>query len=138
MNLDDLYFGYLDCLKPLTKTDLLIPDQISIMEQRFGEHINTYIAIDLDNHKIVGTASLVIIPRFVDYQSRYKAALIEDVSVLYEYQNKGVGQQLVCYLINQAKLADAYKCILNCSENNKVFYEKLGFKPSECSMRMDL
>lgn len=139
--LDDLYFGYLECLKPLTKKDMFITDQVEILKERYDAGIFTYVAIDLDRNSstsIVGTASLVIVPRFVYYKDRYKAASIEDVSVLEEYQGRGVGQKLVGNLIEEAKMLRCYKVTLNCSEKNKEFYKKLGFSESETQMRMDL
>lgn len=67
-----------------------------------------------------------------------KAAHLEDVSVLPKYQGLGIGKALIKYMIDQAKSMGCYKLILNCSENNFGFYQKLGFKKHELGLRLSL
>lgn len=90
-----------------------------------------------DNGTLIGIGTLYL---------EYKAARgggpivghIEDVVVDKEYRGLGVGAKIVNHLISIAKRYKCYKVVLNCSEKNKQFYEKLGFKEHDVGMRMDL
>ena len=54
---------------------------------------------------------------------------IEDVSVKKGYEGLGIGFKLVNYASDYAISKEGCKKILlYCSEKNKLFYEKLGFK----------
>ena len=54
-----------------------------------------------------------------------------------EYQSKGIGEQLINHVLNYAKKNDCYKTILDCSDDVKPFYEKIGFKSRFNEMRFD-
>jgi glucosamine-phosphate N-acetyltransferase len=64
-------------------------------------------------------------------------AHIEDVVVSKEYQGKGIGEMLIQSLLDLAKDSDCYKTILDCSDEVKPFYEKIGFKITSNGMRYD-
>ncbi len=68
----------------------------------------------------------------------YSVAHIEEVVIHSLYRGSGYGIALMKHAINYAKLAGAYKIILDCSEDNVAFYEKCGFKRHEVSMRLDI
>lgn len=54
---------------------------------------------------------------------------IEDVSVKKGYEGLGIGFKLVNYATNYAISKEGCKKILlYCSEKNRTFYEKLGYK----------
>ena len=56
-------------------------------------------------------------------------AYIEDISVRKGYEELGIGFKLVNYATNYAiSNEDCKKVLLYCSEKNKPFYEKLGYK----------
>jgi glucosamine-phosphate N-acetyltransferase len=93
--------------------------------------------------KIVGTASVLIEEKVNRGTDKEKGRLrtvahVEEVVVDSEYRGKDVGKELMEYCINFSKLANAYKVILDCSEENIPFYEKCGFKRHEVSMRLDI
>lgn len=94
----------------------------------------TYVAID--NNRIIGTATLLIDQKFA--RDGGKAGNIEDVAVLPEWQGKGIGKQLIEWIVEKAKEMGCYKIILSCAEKNVGFYEKNGFYRHEITMRIDI
>lgn len=63
---------------------------------------------------------------------------IENVCTLEGQQGNGYATKLINRLVDIAKQEDCYKVNLSCSNNNLKFYEKLGFKIHEHTMRIDL
>jgi len=53
---------------------------------------------------------------------------IEDIVVDTSFQRAGIGRLIVESLLAQAELAGCYKVSLECREDKKIFYQKLGFK----------
>ncbi len=97
--------------------------------------LKTYVAVDNEN-KIVGTASLILEPKFI--HDGGGVAHIEDVSVSDFSQGCGVGTALIQHCIEVANINDCYKIILSCSSENVRFYERCGFRQHQVSMRLDL
>jgi phosphinothricin acetyltransferase len=60
--------------------------------------------------------------------------LIEDVAVNKDHRGKGIGKSLVEKLIEIAKQKNCDKIVLNTSEKNSKFYEKIGFEKNEIQM----
>jgi GNAT superfamily N-acetyltransferase len=66
-----------------------------------------------------------------------KSAWFEDMCVLPEERGKGIGPQLLAFVLGEAKKAGALRVTLLTDGDNdraQALYRKLGFKPS--SMRM--
>ena len=63
---------------------------------------------------------------------------IEDIAILENYRGKGIGKLLLKKLITKAKEESCYKLVLECKEENSVFYQKIGFKKSGLSMSLML
>ena len=63
---------------------------------------------------------------------------IEDIVVHEKYRNMSFGKSLIDYLVNIAKERQAYKVILNCSEEKIGFYQKCGFYKSNVEMRINV
>ena len=58
-----------------------------------------------------------------------RVGYIEDVSVRKGYDGLGIGRLIINYTTNNAKIIQqCKKVLLYCSEKNKPFYEKLGYK----------
>ena len=62
---------------------------------------------------------------------------IEDVVVDKNYQGKKIGEKIMKYLLEIAQKRGCYKTILDCTDDVKKFYEKLGFKLTANEMRYD-
>jgi ribosomal protein S18 acetylase RimI-like enzyme len=60
--------------------------------------------------------------------------LIEDVAVNKDHRGKGIGKSLVEKLIEIGKQKNCDKLVLNSSEKNSKFYEKIGFEKNEIQM----
>ena len=78
---------------------------------------------------IVGVATLHIIKKLTRI-----LGLIEDVAVNEDYRGLGIGKKLVKELIKIGKEKNCDKIILNSSEKNSKFYEKIGFQKNELQM----
>ena len=78
------------------------------------------------NNKVIGYASLHLIDKI-----NRRSCLIEDVVIDKYYRSKGIGRDLINNIINFSKNKKCDKIILNSSESNIIFYEKLGFKKNE-------
>jgi ribosomal protein S18 acetylase RimI-like enzyme len=78
---------------------------------------------------IIGVASIHII-----YKLSRTLGLIEDVAVDKDHRGKGIGKSLVEKLIEIGKQKNCDKIVLNTSEKNSKFYEKIGFEKNEIQM----
>jgi GNAT superfamily N-acetyltransferase len=87
------------------------------------------------DEKLIGMMTL---QRLAKPYNKGSVLLVEDVSILKEYQGKGYGKQLIDFAKQYGKNNYCYKVILGCSDKNVLFYEKCGFKKSDNLMRYDL
>lgn len=132
---EDLWNGFLhtlDSLRQASNTDK------KIIEKTF-EKINSnpdhLIIVALIDGKVVGATTLLIETKFI--HNGGKVGHIEDVVVDKEYQKNGIGEKMINYLLRYAKDQGCYKTILDCVDDVKPFYEKLGFKHNSNALRFD-
>ena len=85
--------------------------------------------VSVDSNTVTGVASLHIIKKLTR-----TLGLIEDVAVNENYRGKGIGKKLVEKLIEIASEKGCDKTVLNSSEKNSEFYEKIGFEKNEIQM----
>jgi len=85
--------------------------------------------VSVDSNTVTGVASLHIIKKLTR-----TLGLIEDVAVNENYRGKGIGKKLVEKLIGIASEKSCDKTVLNSSEKNSEFYEKIGFQKNEIQM----
>jgi len=130
----DLKRGFLVALAALKLCDLSDDEAIAVFRKRMRQKIRTYVALIDD--RVVGTASLMIEPKFIHCGGI--VGHIEDVAVHQAYQHHGVGAILVNALLDECRRQKCYKVILDCEESVVPFYEKLGFHRWEQAMRIDL
>jgi glucosamine-phosphate N-acetyltransferase len=95
-----------------------------------------FVAVKNDNAEIIGSITLLIEQKFI--HDGGKAGHIEDVVTRREYEGIGIGSALVSAALAFAREKNCYKVILNCSEKNVPFYQKIGFRRNEISMRYDI
>jgi len=93
---------------------------------------DVFVAVDSDD-KIWGTATV----HYLYKLNGEVTGQIEDVVVDPGVRGFGVGKLLIDKCCEVAR-DTAYKCILNCSEDNIKFYEKCGFTRNEVQMRKEL
>lgn len=86
--------------------------------------------------KVIGTLQLTFIPG-LSYQGSWRA-LIESVRIDAPYRNRGFGQQLVTYALEQAQTKGCYLAQLATNKQRadaRRFYEHLGFEASHEGMK---
>jgi ribosomal protein S18 acetylase RimI-like enzyme len=97
----------------------------------FIKNQNSFGFLAKNNKKTIGYASVHIIDKI-----NRRSCLIEDVVVEKNQRGKGVGKKLIMHIINFSKSKSCDKIILNSSESNILFYEKLGFVQNEIQLVM--
>ena len=132
---EDLWNGFLhtlDSLRQASNMDKKTADKIFDKINSNPDHI---VAVAIIEGKIVGSTTLLIETKFI--HNGGKVGHIEDVVVDKEYQRKGIGEKIIMYLLRYAKDQGCYKTILDCVDEVKPFYEKLGFKQNANTLRFD-
>ncbi len=132
---EDLWNGFftsLDSLRQTSNIDKSIADNIFEKIQNNLEHI---IIVALIGEKVVGTATLLVELKFI--HNGGKVGHIEDVAVDKNYQGQRIGEKIIKNLLDLAKTKGCYKTILDCVDEVKPFYEKLGFKHNANALRFD-
>ena len=95
------------------------------------------------NEKIIGTASILFEEKanrgtHGDNGQFYTVAHIEEVVVDKNERHSGIGKLLMNKCLEYAKKHHSYKIVLDCSEDNVIFYEKCGYHRHEVCMRLDI
>lgn len=135
----DLQNGFFQTLLNLTQVGEIESDYKKakkiLKEIKSWPFYRIFVAVK-DDGEILGSTTLLIERKFV--HNGGKVGHIEDVATKKEYEGMGIGSALVNRAVEFAKANECYKVILDCSEKNTQFYEKLGFKRHEVSMRYDI
>eukprot|EP01027_Heterolobosea_sp_BB2_P008311 GEZU01012338.1.p1 GENE.GEZU01012338.1~~GEZU01012338.1.p1 ORF type:complete len:114 (+),score=18.55 GEZU01012338.1:531-872(+) len=106
------------------------------MMKRCGDMYNVVVIEDLALNKIIGTATLLVEMKFI--RGCALVGHIEDVVVSSEYRGRNLGKRIIEQLQRIAQDRGCYKVILDCTEANSKFYEKMGFRVTELQMRYDV
>jgi len=132
---NDLENGFLESLDFLSKASNIDRDKAREILKKINRDPDHIIHVAIDDNKIVGSTTLLIEQKFI-----HEGGLvghIEDVVVRKDYEGKGVGIKLIRSLLTCAKEKNCYKTILDCKDDVKVFYEKIGFHEESNGMRYD-
>jgi glucosamine-phosphate N-acetyltransferase len=132
---DDLKNGFLETLDFLRNTSDLDKNKANEILKKIKQNLNHIIYVAIDNKKIVGSTTLLIEQKFI--HDGGLVGHIEDVVVRKDYEGKGIGIKLVTSLLERAKEKNCYKTILDCKDDVKQFYERIGFKHESNGMRYD-
>ena len=132
---DDLWNGFLTTLDSLRQSSDISKEKAERTFEKIKENPNHLIAVALLEGKVVGAATLFIEPKFI--HNGGSVGHIEDVVVDKNHQGKKIGEQIIKYLLEQSNSNGCYKTILDCSDEVKPFYEKLGFKHNANALRFD-
>lgn len=131
----DLFNGFLESLNSLRNVSDIDKDKaekiFSIIKS--GQNQKIFVAILED--KVVASTTLIIEQKFI--HDGGLVGHIEDVVVSKKYQGKGIGKELIIQVLDYAKKNNCYKTILDCSDDVKSFYERIGFKRHSNCMRFD-
>ncbi|KAI5664751.1 hypothetical protein M9H77_24074 [Catharanthus roseus] len=135
LEISDKKKGFVELLQQLTVCDAVSDKDF---EERFqelaacgDEHVICVIEDD-QTGKIVATGSVFIEKKFV--RNCGKVGHIEDVVVDSSVRGMQLGKKIVGFLTDHACSMGCYKVILDCSDENRPFYEKCGYKQKSVQM----
>ncbi len=132
---EDLFNGFLESLDFLRKASDINQEKAKKILEKIQSNPNHLIFVAIFDSKVVGSTTLIIEPKFI-----HKGGLVghvEDVVVTKEKRGLGIGEKLIEFSLEYAKKAGCYKTILDCTDDVKQFYEKIGFKRHTNAMRFD-
>lgn len=132
---EDLWNGFLLTLDSLRQASNIDKKNAERIFDKINSNPDHIVAVAVIEGKIVGSTTLLIETKFI--HNGGKVGHIEDVVVNKEYQRKGIGAKIITYLLRYAKDQGCYKTILDCVDDVKPFYEKLGFKHNANALRFD-
>ncbi|MFZ0327141.1 MAG: GNAT family N-acetyltransferase [Nitrososphaeraceae archaeon] len=80
---------------------------------------------DTKQDLVIGTITLLVEPKFIFGGGR--VGHIEDVAIRAGYHRRGIGFKLVKYATEQSVLMRCARTVLDCSDENIPFYEKVRY-----------
>ena len=131
----DLFRGFLTSLDSLKKTSDLNENKAKDVFNKIKSNPNHLVFVVILDDKVAGSTTLLIEPKFIHQGGN--VGHIEDVVIAKEFQSSGIGEKWINFGLEYAKKNDCYKTILDCSDDVKPFYEKIGFKKHSNCMRFD-
>jgi len=132
---DDLEKGFLESLDFLRKASNIDKNKAKEILKKIKQNQNHIIHVAVDDNKIVGSTTLLVEQKFI--HNGGLVGHIEDVVVRKDYEGKGIGIKLIMSMLERAKEKNCYKTILDCKDDVKQFYERIGFKRESNCMRYD-
>lgn len=128
--------GVLESLANLTALEgLTINEAKDILDEIALNKGHKIFVAKNESGTVIGTATVLLEPKLI--HRGCIVAHIEDVAVRKGFVGKGVGSTLVRKAVAYAKKSGCYRVLLDCSERNVRFYQKLGFKRHDVGMRLD-
>ena len=132
---EDLQKGFLTTLDSLRQTSNIKKNTAEKIYDKIESNPDHIIVVALIDEKVVGTATLLLEFKFI--HSGGIVGHIEDVVVDKKYQGQKIGEKIIRNLLEVAKTKGCYKTILDCVDNVKPFYEKIGFRYNANALRFD-
>ena len=132
---EDLFNGFLTSLDTLRKASDIERQKCIQVFNKIKSNPDHLIFVAEYENKIVGSTTLFLEQKFI--HNGGIVGHIEDVVVQKEMQGKSIGEKLIRESLNYAKSKGCYKTILDCTDEVKAFYEKIGFKKTSNGMRYD-
>ena len=123
----DYDLGYLSVLSGLTTVGTITKEKWTERYREISSNpcIEIWVIHDTGINQIVGTATLLVEPKFIHECGT--VAHIEDVVLSKSTHGTGLGKKIVTFLSEKAKIRGCYKVILDCTQQTIGFYEKCGF-----------
>ena len=132
---EDLENGFLTTLDSLRQTSNIEKNIANKIFDKIENNPDQIIVVALIEGKVVGASTLLLESKFI--HNGGIVGHIEDVVVDKNYQGQKIGEKIIKYLLEFAKTKGCYKTILDCVDDVKPFYEKLGFKHNANALRFD-
>ena len=130
----DFQKGFLNTLDTLRETSINEDKALEIFKH-IKSNPNHIIIVAEVNGIIAGSTTLLIESKFI--HDGGIVGHIEDVVVKKEFQGEKIGEKIIRYVLELAKKHDCYKTILDCSDEVKPFYEKIGFSHHSNQVRFN-
>jgi glucosamine-phosphate N-acetyltransferase len=135
LRIEDLQNGFLTTLDSLRKTSDIDQKKAETIFKKIDSNSDYTIAVAVADGKIVGSTTLLIEQKFIHQGGL--VGHIEDVVVEKNFQGMKIGEKIIKYVLEISRKQGCYKTILDCTDEVKSFYEKLGFKPVANELRFD-
>ena len=132
---DDLWNGFLTSLDSLRQASKIKKETALKIFEKINQNPDHIIAVAEFDGKIVGSATLLLESKFIHEGGI--VGHIEDVVVNKSHQGQKIGEKIIKFLLELSKNKGCYKTILDCVDDVKPFYEKLGFKQNANALRFD-
>ena len=132
---EDLQKGFLTTLDSLRQSSDIETKKDEEIFEKINSSPDYTIAVAELEGKVVGTTTLLIEQKFI--HNGGLVGHIEDVVVDKNHQGQKIGEKIMKFLLEIANNRGCYKTILDCTEDVKPFYEKLGFKQVANELRFD-
>ena len=135
LKIEDLENGFLTTLDSLRLASNIDKNKAKEIFKKIDSNPDHIIAVAEVEGKIIGATTLLIESKFI-----HEGGLvghIEDVVVNEKFQGQKIGEKIMKYLLELAKNRGCYKTILDCTDDVKGFYEKLGYKHTANELRFD-
>jgi glucosamine-phosphate N-acetyltransferase len=132
---EDLWNGFLTSLDSLKEASSIDKNKAETIFEKINSNPDHIIAVAEIDGKVVGATTLLIESKFI--HNGGLVGHIEDVVVDKNYQGQKIGEKIMKFLIEISKKRGCYKTILDCTDDVKPFYEKLGFKQVANELRLD-
>jgi glucosamine-phosphate N-acetyltransferase len=116
--------------------DELNKEVIKEIFNNINQDKNYFLCVIEDNNTIIGTGTILIQMNLSHKGKPY--GHIENIVVDENHRKKGVGKDIINFLINKAKENNCYKVILNCKNEIVPFYQGCTMKETGVQMRLDL
>ncbi|KAI9152868.1 hypothetical protein LWI28_002337 [Acer negundo] len=137
LEISDKSKGFIELLQQLSVCDSVSDKQFVERFQELRSYGDDHLVCVIEDNrsgKIVATGSMFIEKKFL--RNCGKVGHIEDVVVDASARGMQLGKKVIGFLTDYAQAMGCYKVILDCSLDNKDFYEKCGFKQKEIQMTM--
>ncbi|XP_074285529.1 glucosamine 6-phosphate N-acetyltransferase-like isoform X2 [Silene latifolia] len=135
LEITDISKGFIELLRQLTVCGSVSETQFQDRFQELvteGENHVICVIEDENTERIIATGSVFIEKKFI--RNCGKVGHIEDVVVDVSARGMNLGKKVIDFLTAHAESVGCYKVILDCSSENKAFYEKCGFNQKEIQM----
>ena len=132
---EDLWNGFLTSLDSLSEASNIDKNKAKRVFEKINTNPDYIIAVAEIDGKIVGSTTLLIESKFI--HNGGLVGHIEDVVVDKNHQGQKIGEKIMKFLLEISKNRGCYKTILDCTDDVKPFYEKLGFKQVANELRLD-
>ena len=132
---EDLQNGFLTTLDSLKQASDIEAKKSEEIFEKINSIPDYTIAVAELEGKVVGATTLLIEQKFI--HNGGLVGHIEDVVVDKNHQGQKIGEKIMKFLLDIANERGCYKTILDCTDDVKLFYEKLGFKQVASELRFN-